>query len=562
MGYIHNIGFENFRIFDKMQKFEFAPITILTGPNNSGKSTLTKGLKLLAANAKENQLRKLDLSFNGSENWDAKKNWNTKSDETTVCLKSFDLFDENFEIYAVYDLMREKRIVIKNLDKIILTAEIHYDFEDEINGWICEHKTIINIEWINNFCNTVIEKFNNHQIKEQQKKEIDQLTKKIETTEDFLNAIGDYEPDHPSCFDDFKSLSTNYLKVFEKLSKLSSSALSKRLFEEDYLSIIIDSLFDLCCLKIDNEDNNDDDFPVIETNVIEYSKGSLVPTKYNELFRAEKLNDFGGRFGVISEKYGTILEFILQEFNKQYHISKKAFSRIAYESIQQNFNKRIIEKSIFTGHSKVLEELVDQHPELRKNNFIVKQIQKLGIADDIEIVKYDNFAYSINLIIDKKKVNVSELGYGFSQIVKMLVNLFSLMRNSVDLEYGGLYVSKPYLMIIEEPECNLHPNLQSKLADLFMEIAASYPVQFIIETHSEYLIRKLQYLIAKKELMAENVIIHYFNSEKDKKSEGEICKEIRINEDGVLTDSFGSGFFDEATRLKFDLLKLHKIQGN
>ena len=48
------------------------------------------------------------------------------------------------------------------------------------------------------------------------------------------------------------------------------------------------------------------------------------------------------------------------------------------------------------------------------------------------------------------------------------------------------------IVIIEEPEMNLHPKYQSLLADLFLELSERYGFRFIIETHSEYMIRKTQ----------------------------------------------------------------------
>jgi predicted ATPase len=51
------------------------------------------------------------------------------------------------------------------------------------------------------------------------------------------------------------------------------------------------------------------------------------------------------------------------------------------------------------------------------------------------------------------------------------------------------------VLLIEEPESNLHPALQSKLAVFFVELANKYNKQIIIETHSEYIIRKIQYVV-------------------------------------------------------------------
>jgi AAA15 family ATPase/GTPase len=34
----NKIGIKNFRVFEEMKVFEIRPLTLLTGPNNSGKS--------------------------------------------------------------------------------------------------------------------------------------------------------------------------------------------------------------------------------------------------------------------------------------------------------------------------------------------------------------------------------------------------------------------------------------------------------------------------------------------------------------------------------------------
>jgi AAA15 family ATPase/GTPase len=47
---ITKFGLQNFRIFKEHFDFELAPIMVLTGPNNSGKSSLSKALLLLKEN--------------------------------------------------------------------------------------------------------------------------------------------------------------------------------------------------------------------------------------------------------------------------------------------------------------------------------------------------------------------------------------------------------------------------------------------------------------------------------------------------------------------------------
>lgn len=122
------------------------------------------------------------------------------------------------------------------------------------------------------------------------------------------------------------------------------------------------------------------------------------------------------------------------------------------------------------------------------------------------------------------------------------------------------------VLLIEEPESNLHPALQSKLAVFFVELANKYNKQIIIETHSEYIIRKMQYLVAnhyKKNtnqlptIGSDEVNIYYFNDPVVQiKNEEPYTYEIKFNENGLLDKDFGSGFIDEASNLTIDLLRI------
>jgi len=116
---------------------------------------------------------------------------------------------------------------------------------------------------------------------------------------------------------------------------------------------------------------------------------------------------------------------------------------------------------------------------------------------------------------------------------------------------------------VEEPESHLHPSLQSKLADFFSDaIVFNKQIQFIIETHSEYLIRKLQYLIAKKSLDPKVVSLYYIYNRNNIPQNLKQIQKIEINEDGSLNQGFGSGFIDEADNLSLELMKVRHIQKN
>jgi predicted ATPase len=52
------------------------------------------------------------------------------------------------------------------------------------------------------------------------------------------------------------------------------------------------------------------------------------------------------------------------------------------------------------------------------------------------------------------------------------------------------------VILCEDPEAHLHPMAQAELADMFAEVTRQRKLQILLETHSEHLFRRLQYLIA------------------------------------------------------------------
>lgn len=50
MSHFAGLGLENFRTFPRRVDMEFAPITVLTGTNGRGKSSVVRALKLIQSN--------------------------------------------------------------------------------------------------------------------------------------------------------------------------------------------------------------------------------------------------------------------------------------------------------------------------------------------------------------------------------------------------------------------------------------------------------------------------------------------------------------------------------
>ena len=172
---------------------------------------------------------------------------------------------------------------------------------------------------------------------------------------------------------------------------------------------------------------------------------------------------------------------------------------------------------------------------------------------------------------DDKGHLLADEGYGITQLISILLQVETAILTANDEKANNVFrldVFDKYdtdvfhfeenTIAIEEPEIHLHPSYQSKLAEMFAEAYSKYNIHFIIETHSEYLIRKLQTLAAKTIVNADDISIQYVYSPfiEQRPLYMPQVKSISVKSDGRLTDSFGSGFFDEADNAAMELLTL------
>jgi predicted ATPase len=196
-------------------------------------------------------------------------------------------------------------------------------------------------------------------------------------------------------------------------------------------------------------------------------------------------------------------------------------------------------------------------------------LKHFDIGERIELEKLSNNANQIYLVKGGINLPIEDQGFGLSQLIP-LIYMASLPNYLPESEtelrtpesYFWLKEQIQSTFLIEEPESNLHPTNQSKLADLFIDAHWKFGHQFIVETHSEYFIRKLQYWVAKGILKQDKVKILYFTNDKSIKGKKDVkIREITIKADGDLSSEFDPGFFDESTTLidmLRDLRKNHK----
>jgi predicted ATPase len=98
------------------------------------------------------------------------------------------------------------------------------------------------------------------------------------------------------------------------------------------------------------------------------------------------------------------------------------------------------------------------------------------------------------------RVSIADVGLAVSQVLPVLVAL-------IVAEVGQL-------VYIEQPEIHLHPRAQWKLARLLGD-AANRGVRLVIETHSSLLLRGILTEIAKDKISNDQVILHWFERDRD-----------------------------------------------
>jgi hypothetical protein len=169
--------------------------------------------------------------------------------------------------------------------------------------------------------------------------------------------------------------------------------------------------------------------------------------------------------------------------------------------------------------------------------------RKSGLFDDMFVKRLGRHEFEpFQLEVRKRgktgkgaRRNLIDVGYGVSQILPLLVELFRHDRAS--------------MFLLQQPEVHLHPSAQAELGSLLCATAESQ-CQLIVETHSDYVLDRILLDIRDKrtDLKPDDVSILYF--ERDDLSV--TIHSIRIDDEGNVLDAPEGyrGFFrDELERV-------------
>lgn len=524
---MNSISFQNFRQFREFPNTDLGPITFLVGKNNSGKSTIVKALLLISDFLKSGEMREFKFGNNVLE-------------------------DANIVTYG-----RAKTYGSENEPFIRFKTTIsNFDVDIQISG--NENDTNANV------------------IRFLVEDRISKMFFRIEpdSSRVFLGMgkVGDFvkEEDVPTF---------QFKKGIDDLKeKLESSRLKKT--DKEYLRMV-DELNSLMEKEKMLKSNSDESFEnYLNREMDEVPEEFLVDLPINWDYSLKDNMDAAQKIGAHmhdvefrNNELNEETSFLFEEYRAFYH-KKDDFRRTLEDYFEAILDLEIYYLGANPSKQSGLFNVRDRGNALAQSihkfyqlgilkdkgseayRFLIKWMSEKGfnIGSDLEIVMYGGEAYDVKISNSEGKLSLADKGMGAIQAMLLLFRIASIIQ----LKKGHHTVTR---VIVEEPELNLHPNFQRKLAGLFFEVWEEFGIDFIIETHSEYIIRHSQVIVSEQELEKspnENPFkILYL----DLHNEPPIYT-IDYEEDGVLNRPFGPGFFDSASDDTLQLLKLKRLRNN
>ena len=541
-----SISFKNFRRFPEFPEFKFGNITILVGGNNAGKSTLQKALLLIFDNIRS--LRKKMSAFSTFDNSFASPQFRFDANEF------HDLNLGTFERSLFTGAKKRQMEFTLCVDSFIIRTVIEPD-EAGLSQPIAKVALIEVNDSKRHILYTF--NFNTHRMRA----EFEQITGNGDPRFDKIQtAITDLRKQLAEENDPFEAAMAN--QELEKLLKIrnafvhngdemrESSTIETDL--KDYLGI---KGFDRVVSGV---------LPSYLENIEAYTWtiGSKTFATINldetvtqpdheeaEVMNGTEEDIANGQ--VLGDKQSLILE---SASSLQSELSNPKVFYIQAHGISQKMLYTIDDKNDFMAQAIHKFARCAVKPGTAPDTFLRKWMAEFGIGKNYIIESFGGEGYTIKIDTENGWVNLADLGMGSNQLMVLLFSLATIMyeHGHHGTDGGKSYISK--FIIIEEPEQNLHPRLQSKLADLFAAVAEDESYNFLVETHSEYLIRRTQVLVAEMNLTEEELEkqnpfkVYYFPAE-------DLPYDMKYTTNGHFEEAFGTGFFDEAGKWTRELTR-------
>jgi predicted ATPase len=208
------------------------------------------------------------------------------------------------------------------------------------------------------------------------------------------------------------------------------------------------------------------------------------------------------------------IEALREKPQEEYSFDSSEINKIGLKG-ENAYQILIKDKVIGTGE--ILKEVSNWYKENFEN-------WAIEIIED-QIVNSNKMKFSFCLSNSSiKQINIINTGQGINQALPLITR--SYMKDE-----------EPVIIIVEEPESHLHPAAHGNLAQRFVEsIIEDDNKRYLIETHSENFILRLQNLIADPDFPFTQDDIQIYYVDYDENKQESVLKTILIEEDGEIED--------------------------
>ena len=133
----------------------------------------------------------------------------------------------------------------------------------------------------------------------------------------------------------------------------------------------------------------------------------------------------------------------------------------------------------------------------------------------VSVSQFQDVIHKLLVNQNSLDLDITDVGFGISQILPVIIQGYLAHENSITL--------------IEQPEIHLHPKMQADLADLFISIINSTNEEggkktkkyLFVETHSEYLLKRLRRRISEGKILNDDVAIYLIDPQIDNSGGGD-----------------------------------------
>jgi predicted ATPase len=427
---IKSISISNFKCFKNKISVNISDLTLISGLNNSGKSTIYQMLLLL-------------------------------KQSTTEYIKKIDKYSPNLKLNGHILQLGNPNEIINQLENELV---FEIDFYEPIKIKIAYKLNATNIS--------------DHE----------------ENSKSFLT-LSEANIEYSDSFLLFKRTNDKYfIKAHISLS-FDNSDLQDYFFsylkEKCHQKNIADSYTEFLANTVEFDDIENIDFldfiiMGFEVNLSYISR--CVNEKYRPIFSIEEFRNYLIEKDFLEDSFRIRSSLPINFFQLLKNFTNRIYFILPYKGDPKRIYVETEYKNPLLVPTRNMGKKISYRFDENKKSIMVETVEN-ALKYWISKIVIDIDSFKVNAIVEGlisetlirengKYIPISHVGFGISQILPLISTVLMTAEKSI--------------CIIDEPEAHLHPSLQSRLADFFIEMI-KIDKKIIIETHSDYIVNRVLY---------------------------------------------------------------------